>query len=29
MRYDIGVDNNGYTPVSYDEIIRIITKQNM
>lgn len=29
MKYDIGVDNNGYTPVSYDEIIRIITKQNM
>ena len=29
LRYDIGVDNNGYTPVSYHEIIRIITKQSM
>ena len=28
-RYDIGVDNNNYTPVSYQEIIRIITKQTM
>ena len=27
LRYDIGVDNNNYTPVSYSEIIRIITKQ--
>ena len=29
LRYDIGVDNNNYTPVSYQEIIRIITKQSM
>jgi calcineurin-like phosphoesterase family protein len=27
MRYDIGVDNNNYFPVSYEQIVVIITKQ--
>lgn len=27
MQYDVGVDNNNYTPVSYEQINRIIQKQ--
>lgn len=27
MRYDVGVDNNNFKPVSYDDIKTIITKQ--
>ena len=29
LRYDIGVDNNNYKPISYDEIKVIITKQTL
>lgn len=29
MRYDIGVDNNDYKPISYHELKVIITKQSM
>lgn len=28
-RYDVGVDNNMYTPLSYQEVKTIITKQNL
>jgi len=28
-RYDIGVDNNNFTPVSYSDIKTIITRQNL
>lgn len=27
MQYDVGVDNNNYTPVSFDEVYEIINKQ--
>ena len=27
MQYDVGVDNNNYTPISYDEIVTIITRR--
>jgi calcineurin-like phosphoesterase family protein len=29
MRYDIGVDNNNFTPVSYEELKVILTKKQM
>lgn len=28
LRYDIGVDNNNFKPISYEEIKIIITKQS-
>lgn len=27
MQYDVGVDNNNYTPISYDEVVTIITRR--
>lgn len=26
-QYDVGVDNNNYTPISYDEVVTIITRR--
>lgn len=27
-QYDVGVDNNNFTPVSFEQVKRIISKQN-
>jgi calcineurin-like phosphoesterase family protein len=27
MQYDVGVDNNGFAPVSFEQVKRIINKQ--
>ena len=27
LQYDVGVDNNNYTPISFDEVYEIINKQ--
>ena len=28
-QYDVGVDNNNFTPVSFDEVSKIITNQQL